>query len=79
MSVVSYIFIVFLAFTVLIYYIVPKKIQWWVLLAASVVFYAYSGIDDLLIVVGTAFLVYPLTMVDGEKSGGTGPAASGCR
>ena len=63
MSVVSYIFIVFLAFTVLIYYIVPKKIQWWVLLAASVVFYAYSGIDDLLIVVGTAFLVYPLTML----------------
>ena len=63
MSVVSYIFIVFLAVTVLIYYIVPKKIQWWVLLAASVVFYAYSGIDDLLIVVGTAFLVYPLTML----------------
>ena len=63
MSVVSYIFIVFLAVTVLIYYIVPKKIQWWVLLAASVVFYAYSGIDDFLIVVGTAFLVYPLTML----------------
>lgn len=63
MSVVSYIFIVFLAVTVLIYYIVPKKIQWWVLLAASAVFYAYSGIDDLLIVVGTAFLVYPLTML----------------
>ena len=63
MSVVSYIFIVFLAVTVLIYYIVPKKIQWWVLLAASAVFYAYSGIDNLLIVVGTAFLVYPLTML----------------
>ncbi len=63
MSVVSYIFIVFFAVTVLIYYIVPKKIQWWVLLAASAVFYAYSGIDDLLIVVGTAFLVYPLTML----------------
>ena len=59
MSVVSYIFIVFLAVTVLIYYIVPKKIQWWVLLAASVVFYDYSGIDDLLIVVGTGLSYIP--------------------
>ena len=42
----------FLPIVLAIYYIVPKKIQWWVLLAASVVFYADSGIDDLLIVVG---------------------------
>lgn len=63
MSVVSYLFIAFLAITVFVYYIVPKKMQWVVLLAASLIFYGCSGIENLLIVTGTALLVYPLSLL----------------
>jgi alginate O-acetyltransferase complex protein AlgI len=43
MSFISVSFIVFLAVTVLIYYIIPKKYAWCALLAASFVFYMYGG------------------------------------
>lgn len=58
MSVTSYIFFGFLALFVFIYYIVPKKVQWTVLLLASLVFYAWSGLDNLIIVVLTSIIVY---------------------
>ena len=58
MSVVTYTFIVFLLCTVLLYYIVPKKIQWVILLLASLVFYGYAGIEYLLLVIATAVVVY---------------------
>ena len=58
MSVISYIFIVFLLCTVLVYYIVPKKIQWVVLLIASLIFYGYAGIEYLMLVSVTAIVVY---------------------
>ena len=74
MSVVSYLFIAFLAITVFVYYIVPKKMQWVVLLAASLIFYGCSGIENLLIVTGTALLVYPLSLLMQKKSGQTGAA-----
>ena len=48
MSVVTYTFIVFLLCTIVLYYIVPKKIQWVILLLASLVFYGYAGIEYLL-------------------------------
>ncbi len=58
MSVISYIFIVFLMCTVIVYYIVPKKIQWVVLLIASLIFYGYAGIEYLMLVSVTAIVVY---------------------
>ena len=58
MSVISYIFIAFLLCTLLVYYIVPKKIQWIVLLIASLIFYGYAGIEYLLLVCVTAVAVY---------------------
>ena len=58
MSVVSLTFLTFLFISILVYYIVPKKMQPYVLLAASVVFYAFSGIDNLLIALLTAGVVY---------------------
>lgn len=39
----SYIFLLFLAVLVLLYYILPKKVQWPLLLIASYVFYAWAG------------------------------------
>ena len=58
MSVVTYTFIVFLLCTILLYYIVPKKIQWVILLLASLVFYGYAGIEYLFLVIATAVVVY---------------------
>ena len=44
MSVVTYSFLAFLCVSIFIYYIVPKKMQWGVLLLASLFFYGYAGI-----------------------------------
>ena len=43
MTLTSFPFLVFAAVTLLIYYTVPKKGQWMVLLAASTLFYAAAG------------------------------------
>ena len=43
MSFTSVSFIIFLGATLLIYYLVPKRAQWWVLLAASYIFYFAAG------------------------------------
>ncbi len=51
-------FIAFLAVVVLIYYIVPKKFQWAVLLIASYGFYISSGVDNLIYIIGTTLFTY---------------------
>ena len=43
MSLTSNLFILFVFITVVLYYILPHKIQWLVLLVASYVYYIYSG------------------------------------
>ena len=43
MSILSLEFIVFTIATVIVYYIFPLRLRWWVLLAASCVFYALAG------------------------------------
>jgi len=43
MSILSIEFIALTLATVIVYYIVPLKVRWWVLLAASAVFYALAG------------------------------------
>ena len=58
MNIVSYTFLAFLIISIILYYIVPQKIQWMVLLASSVVFYAFSGMDNLAIVALTTVIVY---------------------
>ncbi|MBO5702234.1 MAG: MBOAT family protein [Clostridia bacterium] len=44
MSFASFEFLAFLAILTLVYFIVPKKVQWIVLLLGSVVFYAFAGL-----------------------------------
>ncbi len=51
-------FIAFLAVVVLVYYLVPKKFQWAVLLIASYGFYISSGIDNLIYIIGTTLFTY---------------------
>lgn len=58
MSVISYTFFAFLAITILLYYIVPKKMQWIVLFIASIYFYLLAGIQYLAVVIVTACVVY---------------------
>jgi alginate O-acetyltransferase complex protein AlgI len=42
----SYEFILFLVILVVVYYTIPKKWQWMLLLAASYVFYSFAGIEN---------------------------------
>ncbi len=58
MSVISYTFFVFLAIVIFLYYVVPKKFQWLVLLVGSIFFYAIAGVQYLAVVVLSAVLVY---------------------
>lgn len=50
MSLFSLQFVVLLGITLLVYYIVPKKYQWIALLAASMIFYVFSGVVNLLFI-----------------------------
>lgn len=61
MSVVSYGFLVFFVLVCFVYYGLPKnlrKLQWIVILAASLIFYASAGVCYLGIVTITAGIVY---------------------
>lgn len=58
MSFTSFTFFAFLACVVVVYYIVPKKIQWLVLLLASYGFYLYSGIEQVFYILATTLITY---------------------
>ena len=49
----SYGFILFVAILLGVYYIFPKKYQWTLLLAASYLFYAFSGIENFVFIIFT--------------------------
>ena len=52
MSITSFYFLCFYAVLLLLYYVLPHKMQWGLLLAASVIFYILSG--------NPVMIVYPL-------------------
>ena len=58
MSLMSLSFILFLAVVLVAYYLVPKKYQWAVLLAASYAFYLFSGVGQSLFIIGTTLITY---------------------
>lgn len=51
-------FILFAVVAVLLYFTVPKKIQWWVLLAASYGFYAFAGLEYVIFLLYTTLITY---------------------
>ncbi len=51
-------FLAFLAAVVIVYYIFPKKYQWFVLLVASYGFYLSSGIDHVVYIIATTLFTY---------------------
>lgn len=62
MSIVSMQFFFFLIVLVMLYFIVPKKWQWVVILIANVLFYIASGIKYLIYIVFVSFIAYWLAL-----------------
>ncbi|MBQ9761778.1 MAG: MBOAT family protein [Oscillospiraceae bacterium] len=58
MAYTSLMFLAFLLLTVVVYYIVPKKWQWSVLLVASYGFYLSSGVEQVLYILFTTLFSY---------------------
>lgn len=54
----SYEFLLFLIVLFLLYYAIPKKYQWQLLLIASYIFYAYAGIHYIVYIIGTTLTTY---------------------
>ena len=67
MSFLSLIFFVFLAVTVVVYYLVPKETQWIVLLAASLAFYVYATRIGLLALLLETLVIYLLVRLMEQK------------
>ncbi len=62
----SYGFIAFLIILFLAYYLVPKKAQWGLLLAASYIFYAFAGLDCLCFILVTTLSSYFVARIMGR-------------
>ena len=58
MSIISFGFLAFCVLTVALYFIVPKKVQWVVLLAANTAFYLFSGPKYILFIVLTSLATF---------------------
>lgn len=58
MQFTSMTFLAFVAISILVYYVVPKKLQWVILLVASYIFYISAGIEYLLFILFTTVTTY---------------------
>ena len=58
MSVISVGFILFIFATLVLYFIVPKKMQWVVLLISSMFFYLINGAENVIYILITALSAY---------------------
>lgn len=58
MTYCSLAFAVFVVIALLIYYLIPKKYQWLVLLCGSIVFYLFSGVKYIFYVLATALFTF---------------------
>ncbi len=58
MSFYTFTFAIFLFISLSLYYIIPKKYQWYVILAANTVFYAFSGIGNLVFILFSSLITF---------------------
>ena len=58
MSITSFQFLGFVIVTSIVFRFFPVKKQWWVLLAARIVFYLSFSVGGIFVMVGTALLTY---------------------
>ena len=67
MSIVSQQFWIFSVILTILYFVVPKKYQWIVLLGGNIYFYYQSGMTGLLLLTGSVFIAY-LAALELEKT-----------
>lgn len=58
MTFFSFTFAIFLSISLFAYYLVPKKFQWYILLLANTVFYAYSGIGNIVFILASSLVTF---------------------
>lgn len=58
MNFLSFTFAIFLLISLFAYYLVPKKFQWLILLAANTFFYAYSGIGNIIFILASSLITF---------------------
>lgn len=58
MALTSFSFLLFFTAVLLVYYIVPKRVQWILLLVASYAFYVISGFAQVFFLLGTTLITY---------------------
>lgn len=68
MSFISITFALFVVCALAVYYIIPKKIRWVVLLIASYVFYTWTGFDNLAYILITTVSAYVCAMLIEKRS-----------
>ena len=71
MSLVSNLFILFVAASVLIYYLVPRRFQWIVLLAFSYIYYIAGGPSYVVFILFSTIVTWLLALII-EKTEGNG-------
>lgn len=62
MSFVSTGFVFYCFLTVVLYYLVPQKVKWLILLIASYVFYALNNLYALIFIVASTFVSYIIAL-----------------
>ena len=67
MTVTSFYFLVFIVIGAAIYYIVPKKVQWLILLGLSFVFYYFSAVPYTIIYLLLSTLIAYIATIAIEK------------
>lgn len=58
MSLVSNLFILFVLSSVLLYYLIPEKYRWWILLASSYCYYLVSGAEYVFFILFSTIVTY---------------------
>lgn len=58
MNIISFEFIAFVFVVIILYFLVPQKYQWMLLLAANILFYTFSSVKALVYVLATSLVTY---------------------
>ena len=66
MSLVSNLFLLFVAVSVLVYYIVPHKFQWLVLLCFSYIYYLAGGVRYVGFILFSTLVTWGISFVSGR-------------
>ena len=67
MHFVSLNFLLFAGVLLVLYYCIPQKLQWWLLLAGSYVFYLAAGVEYLVFILFTTLTTYGATRLMGAR------------